>query len=71
MDDKTVSVVRPSNLEQAKAALLSIFIGFIISALTVLFQYAIEWLRDIPAEIPGSLVGVLKYLAWRSSHHNV
>ena len=48
--------------ENLKQALISVAIGTVISVLTVLFQYVIEWLKHIPAEIPGAVVGMTKYL---------
>ena len=61
---------KPSNWEQAKAAGMSIFIGAIISLITIVAQYAIAELRDIPTIVPGSAMGMLKYLSWRILHHN-
>lgn len=58
-------MTKPTSWQQVRAMLVSIFIGFVISALTVLFQYAIEWLNQIPAEVPGSIVGIVKYMAWQ------
>ena len=54
--------------ENLKQALISIAIGTVISVLTVLFQYVVEWLQDIPAEVPGAVVGMLKYIGWVSKH---
>ena len=49
--------------ENLKQALISIAIGTAISVLTVLFQYVIEWLKNIPAEVPGAIVGMARYIA--------
>ena len=54
--------------ENLKQVLLTILIGATINVITVLAQYAITWLQSIPAEIPGTVVGVAKYLAWISTH---
>lgn len=58
---------QPSNWNSLKQALISIAVGAVISFLTVLFQFAIEWLNNIPAELPGAIVGMVKYLSWTSS----
>lgn len=50
--------------ENLKQALISIIVGTAISALTVLFQHAVAWLNSIPAEVPGAVVGMAKYMAW-------
>lgn len=66
MDTKTGE---PTTWQTTKNLLLSVFVGFCVSALTVLFQYAVEWLRNIPPELPGGIVGMVKYMAkWKSSH---
>lgn len=53
-----------------KQAMVSILIGAAISFLTVLFQYTIGILQDIPAELPGSLVGMVRYITkWTSNHY--
>jgi hypothetical protein len=57
----------PSNWNVAKQMILSILVGTAISLLTILFQYGVEWLRNIPAEAPGALVGMAHYISkWRS-----
>ena len=55
--------------ENVKQILLTIFIGAVINIITVLSQYAIEWLRTIPPELPGTIVGVTKYLMWLNRPH--
>jgi hypothetical protein len=57
--------------EILKQTLISIAIGTIISFLTVLFQETITWLRHIQPEIPGTVVGIGKYLHTWNSHQNV
>lgn len=55
--------------ERWKHALISILIGAAISFLTVLFQGLVDFLKDMPPEIPGSLVGMVRYITkWTSSH---
>ena len=54
--------------ENLKQVLLTIAIGAAINIITVLSQYAIEWLRAIPVEIPGTVFGVVKYLSWVAKH---
>lgn len=70
MEPQSDTKAKPSNWEQAKAALVAVFIGSLISIITVLFQYTIEWLRDIPAELPGAGLGIIKYLSWRLLNHH-
>lgn len=54
---------------QSKQVLISIFIGFVISVLTVLFQEVVGLLKEIPAEVPGGAVGMIRYISkWTSSH---
>lgn len=48
--------------EQFKQALISVGIGFLVSVLTICFQFLVEWLKQIPAELPGAVVGAGKYL---------
>lgn len=60
---------KPSNWEQAKAAIIAILIGSAISVIAELSQYAIAWLRDYPLEYTGSAAGMLKYVAWRILNH--
>lgn len=53
-----------------KQALYSIMIGAIISFLTVLFQGLVDFLKDMPAEIPGGIAGAVRYLyTWKSNLH--
>lgn len=60
-------VITTYNLKQMIA---SIIVGAAISILTVLFQYAVEWLRGLPAELPGAIVGMLRYwVKWQYIHH--
>lgn len=56
------------NKENLKQIIITIAIGAAINVLTVLFQYAIEWLRQIPPELPGTVVGIAKYLSWVGKH---
>jgi hypothetical protein len=51
-------VVTQYNLRQA---IMSVIIGFIVSILTILFQFGIEWLQNIPTEAPGAIVGTIRY----------
>lgn len=55
--------------ENLKQILLTILIGATINVITILSQFAIDWLNTIPAEIPGTVVGVAKYLLWVSKSH--
>ena len=51
-----------------KQVLVSILIGAIISFLTVLFQGLVGMLQNIPAEVPGSIVGMGSYLLkWKTN----
>ncbi len=60
--------MQPTGKETLKQALISIAIGAVISFLTVLFQFGIEWLNSIPAEFPGAIVGMLRYVTkWKSN----
>lgn len=56
------------NKNHLKQVVLTICIGAAINIVTVLAQYFIEWLQTIPAEVPGTIVGVAKYLAWSSKN---
>lgn len=51
-----------------KQALMSILIGAIISFLTVLFQGLVDFLKNIPPEVPGALVGMTRYITKWTSH---
>jgi hypothetical protein len=48
--------------EQIKHALISILIGAVVSFLTVLFQGLLNVLTNLPPEIPGTLIGMARYL---------
>lgn len=70
METETKTQATVTTWYNIKQALMSIAVGAAISILTVLFQYAVEWLRNIPAEVPGAVVGMAKYLtSWRLNHH--
>ena len=60
----------PTKWQTTKNLLLSVAVGFLVSVLTILFQYGIEWLQSIPAEMTGGVAGMIKYIAkWKSSLH--
>lgn len=70
MDNEPTSDPKIITQYNYKQMLVSIFIGFIISALTVLFQAFVDWLQDIPAALPGGVVGMVKYwTAWKYNHN--
>jgi len=70
MENQPLKTVNRSWSESVKQALMLIVIGAMINALTVLFQFAIEWLNAIPAELPGTAFGVLKYASWIGKSHS-
>lgn len=59
MDQTTT---RPKSWEQAKAVMMSVVVGALVSIITILFQLGLELLKDIPTEVPGALAGMIKYL---------
>lgn len=54
--------------ENLKQILITIAIGAVINIITVFAQFAIEWLKSIPAEVPGTVIGMAKYLYWVKNH---
>lgn len=55
--------------ETIKHAAMSIAVGAVISFLTVLFQASISWLHNVQPEIPGAVVGIVKYLHSIRTHY--
>lgn len=58
----------PTKWDTVKNVLISTAIGFLISVLTILFQYFIDWLQAFPPEYVGASAGMLSYITkWRSN----
>jgi len=59
---------KPDRKELLKQAIYSVLIGTAISLLTIFFQFIVDWLNTIPAEVTGSVGGMVRYLVWAKLH---